>query len=46
MYDFERFKEMLAFYLSRVLNKPLIEPEHAYICITNKCNLRCKICNI
>lgn len=34
------------YYFSRIVNYPLCPPEHVYFSITNRCNLRCKMCNI
>jgi MoaA/NifB/PqqE/SkfB family radical SAM enzyme len=42
----ERIKEEILYYLSKILAYPLIPPEHAYLILTTKCNLKCKICNI
>ena len=37
---------MLGYYLGRMLLFPLIPPEHVYFSITNRCNLRCRMCSI
>jgi len=33
-------------YFSSIFNYPMYPPEHVYFSLTNKCNLRCKICRI
>lgn len=40
------FEEKLGFYSGRVIAYPLIPPEHVYFSLTNRCNLRCKMCGI
>lgn len=39
-------KRKLDYYFSRILVKPLAPPEHVYFSLTNRCNLRCKMCSI
>lgn len=36
----------LGFYFGRLISYPLVPPEHVYFPLTNRCNLRCKMCNI
>lgn len=38
------FEVLLGHYASRVISYPLIPPEYVYFSLTNKCNLRCKMC--
>lgn len=40
------FEVLLGYYTSRVICHPLIPPEHVYFSLTNRCNLRCKMCEI
>jgi MoaA/NifB/PqqE/SkfB family radical SAM enzyme len=40
------FEVLLGYYASRVICHPLIPPEHVYFSLTNRCNLRCKMCEI
>ena len=44
--DIENFEDLLGFYTSRKVLKPLIPPEHVYFSITNRCNLRCRMCEV
>lgn len=37
---------MLGYYLGRMMSYPLIPPEHVYFSLTNRCNLRCRMCAI
>jgi len=34
------------YYFSRILQYPFCPPEHVYFSLTNRCNLRCKMCSI
>jgi len=40
------FEVLLGYYTSRIICHPLIPPEHVYFSLTNRCNLRCKMCEI
>ena len=40
------FEVLLGYYTSRIICYPLIAPEHVYFSLTNRCNLRCKMCEI
>ncbi len=40
------FETLLGYYVSRVVCYPLIPPEHVYFSLTNRCNLRCKMCEV
>ena len=44
--EYIAFEEKLGFYAGRLISHPLIPPEHVYFSLTNRCNLRCKMCNI
>ena len=37
---------LLGYYTSRVIARPLIPPEHVCFSLTNRCNLRCKMCEV
>jgi len=39
-------QEKIGWYLSRIARYPLLPPEHIYLAITNRCNLRCKMCEV
>jgi len=39
-------QDLLGFYVSRVISWPLVPPEHVYFSLTNRCNLRCSMCEI
>lgn len=43
---FEKYKRDYLFHFSRLLNKVLVEPEMIQIMLTNRCNIKCKICNV
>jgi MoaA/NifB/PqqE/SkfB family radical SAM enzyme len=40
------FEVLLGYYTSRVIAHPLIPPEHVYFSLTNRCNLKCKMCEV
>jgi len=40
------FEELLGFYSSRLISYPLIPPEHVYFALTNRCSLKCLMCDI
>lgn len=40
------FNEKIKFYLGRIISFPLTPVEHVYFSLTNRCNLRCKMCDI
>jgi len=42
----EKVESYLRFYFSYILNHPLIYPKEVNFQMTNRCNLRCKMCNI
>ncbi len=44
--EWKRIERNLGFYYSKVLKRPLCPPEHVYFSLTNRCNLRCKMCGI
>lgn len=44
--ELDQWKDILGFYFGRVLSRPLVPPEHVYFNLTNRCNLRCKMCDI
>lgn len=44
--EYNKLQESLGFYFGRVISYPLIPPEHVYFSLTNRCNLRCKMCGI
>ena len=44
--EWNRFEQNMNFYISKVLNEPLIQPDSVYFHVTSRCNIRCKICNI
>lgn len=39
-------EDMIGFYTSRIISYPIIPPEHAYFSLTNRCSLRCIMCDI
>ncbi len=42
----QELKSKCDYYFSRIISYPLCPPEHVYFCLTNRCNLKCKMCNI
>ncbi len=44
--EYVALKEKIGFHLSRVIAYPLTPPEHVYLSLTNRCNLKCKMCDI
>lgn len=44
--DWLELKRKCDYYFSRILARPLCPPEHVYFSLTNRCNLRCKMCGI
>jgi len=41
-----KLEDMIGFYASRFISYPLIPPEHVYFSLTNRCCLRCVMCDI
>ncbi len=41
-----KVEDMIGFYASRVISYPLVPPEHVYFSLTNRCCLRCIMCDI
>jgi len=41
-----KIEDMIGFYASRVISYPLVPPEHVYFSLTNRCCLRCIMCDI
>ena len=41
-----KLEDMIGFYASRLISYPLIPPEHVYFSLTNRCCLRCVMCDI
>jgi MoaA/NifB/PqqE/SkfB family radical SAM enzyme len=39
-------EQRLGFYLGRLVLCPLVPPDHVYFSLTNRCNLRCRMCDI
>ncbi|MFH1606184.1 MAG: radical SAM protein, partial [Nanoarchaeota archaeon] len=39
-------KKQMNLYISKILNKPISIPDHAYFTLTNRCNLKCVMCDI
>lgn len=44
--EFEKFKKDCNFYFSRVLHKPLVQPDMLQIAPTQRCPLRCVMCDV
>ena len=44
--EFAHFKRLSGFYLSRVVNEPLQQPDSVQMNLTFRCNLRCRMCSI
>jgi MoaA/NifB/PqqE/SkfB family radical SAM enzyme len=44
--EWSSLEEKFAYYFSRSVNYPLVPPEHVYFSLTNRCNLRCEMCDI
>jgi len=44
--NIDEIKENFGFYLSRAINRPLVPPYTLQITLTNRCNLKCKMCEI
>jgi hypothetical protein len=42
----ENFKRNFGFWLSRKINTPLVCPDTLQLSMTNRCNLRCKMCSV
>ena len=40
------FEGWLGFYIGRETSCPVVPPEHVYFSLTNRCNLRCKMCSV
>lgn len=43
---FEELKRNFWFWFSRKINLPLVCPDTLQLSLTNRCNLRCKMCNV
>lgn len=41
-----KVEDMIGFYTSRIISRPLVPPEHVYFSLTNRCCLRCIMCDI
>jgi len=41
-----KLEDMIGFYASRLIAYPFIPPEHVYFSLTNRCCLRCVMCDI
>ncbi|MFA4853730.1 MAG: radical SAM protein [Candidatus Omnitrophota bacterium] len=41
-----KVEDMIGFYASRIVSYPLVPPEHVYFSLTNRCCLRCVMCDI
>jgi MoaA/NifB/PqqE/SkfB family radical SAM enzyme len=41
-----KIEDMIGFYASRIISYPLVPPEHVYFSLTNRCCLRCVMCDI
>lgn len=44
--EFRALEQKLGFYCARAVSYPVLPPEHVYFSLTNRCNLRCKMCDI
>ncbi|MBU1726588.1 MAG: radical SAM protein [Candidatus Omnitrophica bacterium] len=44
--ELSNFEELLGFYSGRIMSRPCIPPEHVYFSLTNRCCLKCKMCDI
>lgn len=40
------FERLLGFYAGKETGVPVVPPEHVYFSLTNRCNLRCKMCSV
>jgi len=40
------FEGLFGFYAGREAGIPVIPPEHVYFSLTNRCNLKCKMCSV
>jgi len=41
-----KVEDMIGFHASRIISYPLVPPEHVYFSLTNRCCLRCIMCDI
>ncbi|MDD5128154.1 MAG: radical SAM protein [Candidatus Omnitrophica bacterium] len=41
-----KIEDMIGFHASRIISCPLVPPEHVYFSLTNRCCLRCIMCDI
>jgi len=41
-----KLEDMVGFFTSRIISYPLVPPEHVYFSLTNRCCLRCVMCDI
>jgi MoaA/NifB/PqqE/SkfB family radical SAM enzyme len=44
--EFQKLKRKCDYYFSTFLPVPLSAPEHVYFSLTNRCNLKCKMCDV
>lgn len=44
--EYANLEEKLGFYFGRLVPFPLVPPDHVYFSLTNRCNQRCKMCDI
>lgn len=44
--EFIELDERSGFYFGRLVSHPLVPPEHVYLSLTARCNLRCQMCDI
>jgi MoaA/NifB/PqqE/SkfB family radical SAM enzyme len=45
MYNSDKLKRDIGFWLSRKIDYPLVPPDTLQLSITSRCNLRCEMCN-
>lgn len=44
--EIQKIDDRIGFALGRMLGEPVIPAEHVYLSLTNRCNLRCAMCDI
>lgn len=44
--EWRKLDRNLGYYFSKILGRPLCPPEHVYFSLTNRCNLKCKMCSV
>ena len=44
--ELTNLEKKIGYYLGRLNSDPFIPPEHVYFSLTNRCNLRCEMCDI